>query len=136
MTACPAQNPNLPDASADDGGDDGQASNPPLRDVTFTDLPAGDFTGGTLNAVTFQVGPYENSQVVQVQNLLGEGQDLILECGAVSLHAPELHRSLTIVFNDDNATLLVSVFDQNNQLLTSRPIDTRMDAQAVGITRV
>jgi hypothetical protein len=136
LTACPVQNQSMPDGGDSDGGDDGSTVNPPLRDVTFAEVPAGDFGGGTLNAVTFQVGPYGGSQVIQVQNLLGEGQDLILECGAVSLHAPELHKSLSLVFNDDNATLLVSVFDQSNQLLTARPIDTRMDAQAVGITRV
>ena len=136
MTACPVTNPAMPDASDSDGGDDGSTVNPPLRDVTFADVPAGDFSGGTLNAITFQVGPYNGNQVVQVQNQLGEGQDLILECGQVTVHAPELHQSLTIIFNDDNATLLVSVFDQSNQLLTSRPIDTRADAAAVGITRV
>jgi hypothetical protein len=136
MTACPVQNPSMPDGGDSDGGDDGSTVNPPLRDVTFGDLPAGDFTGGTFNGITFQVGPYNNSQVIQVQNQLGEGQDLILECGSVTVHAPELHKSLTIIFNDDNATLLVSVFDQSNQLLTPRPIDTRADAQAVGITRV
>src|SRR5262245_29204971 len=100
MTACPVTTQMGPDGG---GGDDGATSNPPLRDVTFTDLPPGDFAGGTINAVTFQVGPYNGSQVLQIQNQLGEGQDLILECGAISLHAPELHKSLSIVFNDDNA---------------------------------
>jgi hypothetical protein len=138
VVACPFDNPSQDgaDGGVADAGDDGSTDNPPLRQVTFDGITPGDYAGGTIDGVTLTVGPYNGGQSIQVQNLLGEGQDLELACGAVSAHTPELHRALAIVFNDDNATLLVSVFDQNGQLLTARPIDTRQDAQALGITRV
>jgi hypothetical protein len=135
LAACPVPSPSAPDGGSDASGD-GATTPPPLRDATFAGLAPGDFADGTINAITFAGGPYGGSQVLQVQNLLGEGQDLILECGTVTVTAPELHDSLALVFNDDNATLLVSVFDQNQQLLTARPIDTRQDAAAIGIVRV
>lgn len=131
--ACPQSA--APDAAVTDGGED-DGGTPILRDVAFAQVPPGEVTMLTLAGVTLTAGPYQGGQIVQVQDFLGEGPDLGLSCGAVAVRAPELHRSLALTFNDDNATLLVSVYDQAGQLLTPRPIDTRADAQAVGIMRV
>lgn len=133
ITACPKTSDNT---DGPPGEDDGAITEPPLRDVQFTGLSQPDYMGGTVDGVMLSISPYNNNQTVLIANQLGEGEDLILECGAVSIQPPELHVSLNIVFNDDNATLLVYVLDQNGQMLTSAPIDTHADASSVGITRV
>lgn len=133
--ACPQQMTMPGDGGPGDGGGDGGL--PPLRSASFDSLPPGPLsTAITVDGITIEPGPYGGGQNIQVGNFLGGGQDLSLQCGALAVHAPELHQQFALIFNDDNATLLVSVYDQGGQLLTARPIDTRADAQAVGIVRV
>src|SRR5438105_2483357 len=72
MAACPVTNSSTPDAGVDADGD-ALTNLPPLRDVTFAGLQPDEFMGGTINAVTFQVGPYNGSQFIHVQDQLGEG---------------------------------------------------------------
>jgi len=138
MTACPVTNQMGPDGGDGDalGDDGGNTVNPPLRDLTFGDLPPGDFAGGTFNGITIQTGAFMGGQIIQIQNQLGEGQDLILECGQLLITAPELHKEFSVVFNDDNATLYIAVLDQNGQMFNSRAYDTHLDANQPFITRV
>src|SRR5262249_2797679 len=124
----------MPDGSApNDGGLDG---NFPLRDVTFAAQPAGPFAGATISGVTLSLQPFGGILNVQVQDLFGEGQDLALICGTVTASAPELHGSFSIVFNDFQQSLIVSVYDQNSQLIAPSPIDTIRDAQATHIRSI
>jgi hypothetical protein len=121
----------------EDGGVTDDGGTPTLRDITFGSLAPGELTAATtIDGVTITPGAYQGAQLVQVQDSFGEGQDLQLQCGLITVTAPELHQSFSLVFNDDNGTLVVSFYDQNGQLLTDRPIDTRADGATLGITNV
>jgi len=103
------------------------------RRVDFSTLEQGEFIGGVLDGVTVSVEAYAGSRVVQAVNLYGDANDLYLGCGLIRLTPPEGHGSFGVSFNDDQGTLLVTVFDGQGVSFTDRPIDTRADAQAVGI---
>src|SRR5438067_464839 len=106
LPACPV-NSSTSDGPVSDASDDGLVTLPPLRDVTFNGLSPGEFTGGTINSLTFQVGPFNGNQLVLLQNMTGEGQDLVLECGTVTIRAPENHLEMGVVFNDVGQSLQI-----------------------------
>jgi hypothetical protein len=135
LPGCPLDGDSPDGGTPDAGGDGGEVVTPPLRDLTFGTLSLGDFSGATLAGVTLQVSAFNGNQTVQVQNLLGEGQDIILECGTLTLHAPENHLEAGFVFNDDNASLTVSVYDQNGQIF-GRALDTHADRALLQVVRV
>jgi hypothetical protein len=129
----------VPMSMSDGGPGDGAAGDgppPQLRDVTFAGQPPGQFTQLTIGGVTLRAQPYQGSQLVHIQNFLGESQDLGFQCGAVLVTPPELHQTLALTFNDDGGALVVSVYDQAGALLTPRPVDTHADAQSLGIISV
>jgi len=121
------------DAGVGDGGvtDGGIAR----RHVTFAGEPAGEFAGATIDGVELTPGAWMGGQTLQVIDYFGAGQDLALECGTVTVQPPESHGGFTLVFDDDQDALLVTVLDDQGVSFTDQPIDTQADAQAVGITR-
>jgi hypothetical protein len=130
LTLNPGEDGGVADASvSSDGGS-------PARSVTFDSLEAGEFQTKTIDGVTLIPMAYQGNQTILVQDSFSKGQDLWLQCGQLIITAPELHQAFDLVFNDDSGTLVVSVYDQNGQLLTDQAVDTRRDAAATGITSV
>jgi hypothetical protein len=134
-SSCPLQ-VDLGDGGAPEGDGGAGDAGPTGRHVGFGDLPPGELGPTTIDGVTLTPGAYQGNQTILVDDLFGEGQDVWLQCGLLTITPPELHQAFQLVFNDDSGTIIVSAYDQDGQLLTDRPVDTRADASATGITAV
>ncbi len=102
-----------------DGGKPG-GTGAPLRDVTFFALPAGPFSGGTIDGVLVGLGAYNGGgPLALVQDRMGTGNDLVPSCATVSFAPPELHRQASIVVSDVGGAVDVGVYDAVGMLLGS-----------------
>ena len=121
------------DGAVGDGGT-GDGSVVGARDVTFDGQTAGEWGGGTIDGVVLTVGAYYGNQTAQIINAFGEGQDLQLACGTLTVQPPEEHTSFALIFNDSQGALLVDILDNTGTSFLTQPINTLTDASTYGIT--
>lgn len=118
---------------AADGGVPGTGA--PLRDVTFFAVPAGEFVGATIDGVQVRLGPYRSpAPTALVQDRFGAGNDLVPSCATVGFAPPELHRGASVVYSDEPADLVITVYDALGAILgmfSTR--DNRRNAQPAGM---
>ena len=120
------------DGAVGDGGTgDGGAR---ARDVTFVAQEAGEWLGGTIDGVVLTVGAYGGNLTAQILDAFGEGQDLQLACGTLTVQPPEGHSTFALYFNDSQGALLVDILDTDGQTFLTQPINTVTDAATYGIT--
>jgi hypothetical protein len=121
------------DGSVGDGGT-GDGGSGLSRIVTFDGQTAGEWGGGVINEVVLTVSAYYGNQTAVIANVFGEGQDLELACGTLTVQPPEGHGSFALYFTDAQGALLVDILDTTGTSFLTQPINTVTDADTYGIT--